>query len=199
MKDGDDCNKISLAQNVSTSDLLYQNGLEGYCANFPKAGQKLCLPPECNVYTVKKNDTCWGITQAHNNAMSISQLVSWNANLNRDCSNIEQYVGMQICISFPGELGSAPVKGPSSVKAPVPANVADQTNRNCSRYYTIATGDYCSYVTLQEGISLPDFYFLNPGVNSTTCNNLLLGIAYCVAPVGDIASYPGYGYVHSPL
>ena len=104
---------------------------------------------------------------------------------------------MQICISFPGDVGSAPVTRPSTVKAPVPANVADATNRNCSRYYTIATGDYCSYVTLQEGISLLDFYFLNPGVNSTTCNNLLLGIAYCVAPVGDIASYPGYGYVDS--
>ena len=198
MEDGDDCNKISLSQNVSTSDLLYQNGLEGYCTNFPKSGQKLCLPPECDVYTVQKNDTCWGITQANNNAMSIAQLVSWNANLNRDCSNIEQYVGMQICISFPGDVGSAPVTRPSTVKAPVPANVADATNRNCSRYYTIATGDYCSYVTLQEGISLLDFYFLNPGVNSTTCNNLLLGIAYCVAPVGDIAGYPGYGYVDSP-
>lgn len=184
---------------MSTFDLLYKNGLEGYCSNFPSAGKRLCLPHQCAIYTVQKNDTCWGITQAYNNTFSISQLVSWNANLNRACSNVDQLVGMQICISFPGESGSASISTPSNTKAPVPPNMAVGTNTNCSRYYNISVGDYCSYMTIQEGISLPDFYFLNPEVNSTNCDNLMLGISYCVAPMGDISTFPGYRYVKLSL
>lgn len=184
---------------MSTFDLLYENGLEGYCSNFPAAGKKLCLPHQCDIYTVQTNDTCYEITQSRSNAFSISQLVSWNANLNRDCSNINQLLGMQICISFPGESGSASVSTPSTTIAPVPPNMAVGTNTNCSRYYNVSTGDYCSYMTIQEGISLPDFYFLNPEINSTNCDNLLLGESYCVAPVGDISTYPGYGYVCRPV
>jgi hypothetical protein len=44
---------------------------------------------------------------------------------------------------------------------------------------------------VQQGIALQDFYFLNPEINEE-CSNLLLGLAYCVAPVGDIATYSGY-------
>lgn len=133
--------------------------------------------------------------QANGNAFSISQLISWNANLNRDCSNIEQQVGMQICISFPGEPGSLSVSGPATTIAPAPPNMATGTNRNCSRFYNVSTGDYCSFITVQQGISLDDFYFLNPEINTPDCDNLLLGESYCVAPVGSISTYPGYGYV----
>ena len=40
-------------------------------------------------------------------------------------------------------------------------------------------------------LSLSDFYFLNPEINAN-CSNLDLGVAYCVEPVGDIRTYPGY-------
>lgn len=42
-----------------------------------------------------------------------------------------------------------------------------------------------------NSISLTDFYFLNPEIN-TQCSNLVLGVAYCVQPVGDIQTYSGY-------
>lgn len=38
---------------------------------------------------------------------------------------------------------------------------------------------------------MSDFYFLNPELN-VNCTNLDLGIAYCVEPVGNIQTYPGY-------
>ncbi|KAL4872891.1 hypothetical protein BDV12DRAFT_192829 [Aspergillus spectabilis] len=47
-------------------------------------------------------------------------------------------------------------------------------------------------LTVMMGISLSDFYFLNPEVNSPNCTNLLTGYAYCVQAVGDISTYPGY-------
>lgn len=62
-----------------------------------------------------------------------------------------------------------------------------------SMYYEISSGDTCASVTIAHSISLGDFYFLNPEINATTCANLDLGESYCVAAVGNIASYPGYG------
>jgi hypothetical protein len=41
------------------------------------------------------------------------------------------------------------------------------------------------------GLSLADFYFLNPVIN-TDCTNLWLDTAYCVSPVGSITTYSGY-------
>lgn len=61
-----------------------------------------------------------------------------------------------------------------------------------AKYYTVQTDDTCSSVSLANSISLTDFYFLNPEVNST-CGNLLLGSAYCVQAVGNIVTYSGYG------
>ncbi|KAI4756385.1 hypothetical protein E4T52_11517 [Aureobasidium sp. EXF-3400] len=177
---------------VSTFDLLTVNGLEGYCASFPSAGSSLCTPHKCTTYTIKENDTCYSISEANAGSPTISQLVSWNPNFNRDCSNIDQAVGFDICVSFPGESSAIDNSQPPSAPAPIPSDIVEGTNTNCSRYYKISNGDYCASVTVQEGISLKDFYFLNPEINSTTCSNLLLGYSYCVAPVGDISLYPGY-------
>lgn len=53
------------------------------------------------------------------------------------------------------------------------------------------SGDYCKSISLAQSISLQDFYFLNPDINSD-CTNLYLGLAYCIAPVGSISTYSGY-------
>lgn len=46
-------------------------------------------------------------------------------------------------------------------------------------------------MALANVITLEDFYYLNPKLN-TKCTNLLLDIAYCVAAVGDISTYSDY-------
>jgi hypothetical protein len=53
------------------------------------------------------------------------------------------------------------------------------------------TNDTCALISVENSISLPDFYFLNPEVDHN-CTNLDLDVAYCVEPVGDISTYPGY-------
>lgn len=107
IKDGDDCHSISRSQQVSTAQMLYFNNLEAGCTHFPGAGTKLCMPHKCDVYNVNKNDTCYGITSSYNNTFTMSQLVSWNVDINRGCDNLEMLVGNQICVSFPGDA-SAP-------------------------------------------------------------------------------------------
>ena len=97
IENGDDCFAISKSNNVSTFSLLYENSLAGYCSNFPKQG-KLCLPKSCEIYQVKKGDSCFSIAYANNYKFSQTQLMSWNPNINRGCSNLEQLEKTYICI-----------------------------------------------------------------------------------------------------
>lgn len=55
----------------------------------------------------------------------------------------------------------------------------------------VQTGDTCGKLSIAYSLTLSDFLFLNPEVYSN-CTNLLLGVAYCVFPVGNIATYSGY-------
>lgn len=95
---GDDCNSVSRALGVSTAMLRYRNGIAADCSNFLKPGTDLCVPETCDLYTLKANETCFDISQAHDGAFSATQLISWNLNINRDCSNLETMVGDQLCI-----------------------------------------------------------------------------------------------------
>lgn len=97
VEQGDDCFAISKSNNVSTFSLLYENGLAGYCSNFPKQG-KLCLPKTCTIYEVKKGDSCFSIVNANDYKFSQTQLMSWNPNINRGCNNLEQLERSYICI-----------------------------------------------------------------------------------------------------
>ncbi|KAF5511762.1 LysM domain-containing protein [Colletotrichum siamense] len=192
---GDDCHSISVSQQVSTSELLYFNNLEAGCTDFPSAGTSLCIPHTCEVYTVQQNDTCWDLAEASNGTFSIAQLVSWNIDISNGCENLELLVGNQICVTYPGEtpVVSATGAAATATTAPVPTNVVEGTNTNCSKYYQVADDDTCASITQIYSISLADFYFLNPEINSTSCNNLYLDYSYCVQPVGDISTYAGYG------
>ncbi|KAI1461530.1 hypothetical protein F4805DRAFT_453419 [Annulohypoxylon moriforme] len=195
VQDGDDCHSISQRESISTSEMLYLNNLQAGCTDFPGPGTSLCMPHTCEVYTVQLNDTCWGIVESHNSSFTISQLVSWNIDISRGCDNLELLTGVQICVSYPGSVPEVTATAPASTAtiAPIPTDIVDGTNTRCGKYYRVRAGDNCEIVTQIFGISLLDFYFLNPEVNSTTCGNLLLDYSYCVQPVGDIATYPGYG------
>ncbi|KAI1171965.1 hypothetical protein F4777DRAFT_590888 [Nemania sp. FL0916] len=195
VQSGDDCHSISEAQGVSTNEMLYLNSLEAGCTNFPDPGTSLCMPPTCEIYTVQANDTCWGITDAYNNTFTISQLVSWNIDISRGCDNLEMLTGFQICVSYPGSAPEVTATAPpaTATLAPIPTDIVAGTNTRCGKYYRTRAGDTCEAVTNIAGISLVDFYFLNPEINSTSCSNLFLGYSYCVQAVGDISTYAGYG------
>ncbi|EHK43389.1 hypothetical protein TRIATDRAFT_85797 [Trichoderma atroviride IMI 206040] len=192
IKKNDTCRSVSESQKVATFHLMQANNLPGYCSQFPPAGSDLCIPQSCNLYTVASNDTCYGIAQAHNGTFSATQLISWNPNINRQCSNLNQIAGYQICVSFPGPP-SVVATGSESITTPVaaiPTNLAKNTTTNY--------GDSCASISMAMGISLGDFYFLNPMINST-CGNLWLDTYYCVEAVGNIATYSNYNQTTHPF
>ncbi|KAH7118121.1 hypothetical protein B0J13DRAFT_630038 [Dactylonectria estremocensis] len=57
---GDTCQSISEANDVATAWMLYDNGLQAFCAGFPDEGEKICIVNQCKTYTIQANDTCQG-------------------------------------------------------------------------------------------------------------------------------------------
>ncbi|KAI0143678.1 hypothetical protein GGR57DRAFT_341918 [Xylariaceae sp. FL1272] len=193
----DDCHLIAESQGISTSWLLQDNQLKSGCADFPASGS-LCLAHTCEVYTVVANDTCESVSRAHN--VTEAQFRAWNPNIDAGCYNIDRMIGDQLCIGSPGTPYVAPphtslAQSTATTPAPVPTDVADETNKDCGLYYRVEKGDYCNLVILKFGITLPDFVFLNPAINEN-CTNLFADESYCVQAVGDINTYSGRpGYV----
>ncbi|KAF7558463.1 hypothetical protein G7046_g5707 [Stylonectria norvegica] len=139
-----------------------------------------------STYTIQAGDTCNGICVAHN----ASTYAFTQAN------QLPVY-----CQHLPAGRSSAYLPNVTftqltrmirAIVLPQPTNLANGTDPRCGKYYNVTAGDSCADITLQAGIALADFYFLNRGVNKG-CTNLLYGESYCVLAVGDIKTYPGYG------
>ncbi|CZR70102.1 uncharacterized protein PAC_20003 [Phialocephala subalpina] len=196
VQSGDSCNSIALAYNVSTFSIINPNGLDSACDNL-EAGVTICLASPCTLYDVQPYDTCNSIILSQNPNITATQFLAWNPNINALCRNLYQFQGTYICVSPPGgaleNVVPTVTLAASTVTSPVPkpTNAFNESNSDCGRWYTIQDGDYCDKLSITFGISLQDFYYLNPEVN-TNCTNLDLGVAYCVQAVGSIATYTGY-------
>ena len=183
---------VSQSQQVPTNDLITANGLTYDPASFPASGT-LCIREKCSVCVVKQNDTCKDITDS--NSLSMAQFMAWNPTINGLCTNLVDMVNQTICLSNPlGDYLVANNTGTDTFNTPVPipTSTVPNTTLNCGEYYLVQTGDDCSTISLKFNIALTDFLFLNPEVFAN-CTNLWLNYSYCVAPVGSISTYPGYG------
>ncbi|KAF9876815.1 hypothetical protein CkaCkLH20_05661 [Colletotrichum karsti] len=141
------------------------------------------------------NSTSAGIPSATSIAkkygLSQAQLLAWNPMFDAKCFNIGDSVSRQICVSSPGGSIDVPGGEVTTTAAPVPTNYPEGSNKNCAQWYTTVEDQYCNDISVAFGISLADFYFLNPQIDKS-CSNLWLGYAYCVKAVGFITTYPGY-------
>ncbi|KAF5974969.1 muramidase [Fusarium coicis] len=167
IKSGDTFLSVSKSQKVSTHDLATANRLDSLVSDFPSSG-RLCIRNQCDVYVVKSGDTCESIQSE--NGLSRARLRSWNPFINGYCDNISSYVNQTICISNP--LGDYKVPENQEAAgfdtpAAVSDNIAPNTTTNRGLFHNVTAGDDCGTIGLKT--------------------------SYCVAPVGDIADYPGYG------
>ncbi|KAK9794210.1 putative Carbohydrate-binding module family 18 protein [Seiridium cardinale] len=189
---GDSCLSISASQNVSTGALANTNALDLNCT-YLTTGESLCLPEICEIYQVQENDTCNSVLESLERQVSVQTFISWNSNLNSQCSNIQSLSGTYVCISPPGTttLPSSYSLRAATTAAAVPTNYVTSSNTECGYWYTILDDDTCTDVADTYGISLDNFYFLNPQLNGS-CTSLWVGNAYCVEAVGNIKTYSGY-------
>ncbi|KAI7494236.1 hypothetical protein KC367_g8157 [Hortaea werneckii] len=197
LQPGDDCNSVAKKMGVSTYSMLVSNGLDLYCQNFEAAvnsSASLCTPPTCKIYEWNFFDECNDV--ANQNDVSVAHFLSWNPNFDSICRNSIIFAGYQVCVSAPGgtvESGASTnlsVSPGASSAVPAPTNSFPET-KECGGWYTVQAGDDCAKLSVAFSMTISDFLFLNPEIY-TNCTNLLLGVSYCVFPVGDIASYSGY-------
>jgi hypothetical protein len=98
IRESDICESISWLKQVSTFSLLYLN-IAMFCAGFPAAGTEICIPQQCNEYTVIPIDTCQTVANA--NRLTITALIELNPNLKPHCGDLSPFLSHRICLSFP--------------------------------------------------------------------------------------------------
>ncbi|KAF9047715.1 hypothetical protein BJ165DRAFT_1118997 [Panaeolus papilionaceus] len=197
VESGDTLNSIATLTNTTADGLISWNpelskgspsGLvvgKAICVLFPKGNYTLSPAPvpanlaiSANVntttcaeyYTIASGDSCTSIEDSF--ALTNAQFLALNPGVNAQCTNI--ILGEAYCVFsiFGGSAGPTPI-GP-------PANVAPGTiTTNCTGYYTVVSGDSCGAIESKFNITSALFLAMNPEVSST-CNNIVIGEAYCI-------------------
>ncbi|KAF7946088.1 uncharacterized protein EAE97_005126 [Botrytis byssoidea] len=176
---GDTCDIISLAHNISSASLFIGNSAITSCANIIP-GTKLCLPLQCqSIYTLQLNDTCGSLEST---GLQQSSTV----------------YGRILCFSPPGGLYEAStVKGghntnpfnndqyaDSIERPPTNSTIANGTTLNCGEWYTAASGDDCSFLSMSFGITAELLMGINPSLPRQDCSSgVKRNITYCVSPI----------------
>ncbi|KAF9261108.1 hypothetical protein L218DRAFT_946301 [Marasmius fiardii PR-910] len=122
--EGDTCNGISAANNVSTYQLATINAghIDQACSNL-QPGDSICLGYEnedcTSTYVVQADDTCDAVVQAH--SIDMTSFIANNPQINDQCNNM--YIGEVLCVLNEIRVPPTPAGGASSVVVP-PANAA---------------------------------------------------------------------------
>ncbi|UZP46436.1 hypothetical protein NXS19_014248 [Fusarium pseudograminearum] len=191
-KAGDSCDSIALSQGVSAATMYYINSNIFDCTKIA-VGTDICLPLTCTkLYQVQKGETCLDI--AMNNGIMTDRLMSYNSQLNWNCTNLhdaDPYWGSVLCISTPGGIYSGQPTNNNTVNAdpqrvdpPSGTPVANGTTLECSHWFTYDSDLSCTQICLANDIAINLFTEINPSLNKTTCDkDLIVGNAYCVEAV----------------
>ncbi|KAK0669897.1 hypothetical protein QBC41DRAFT_302021 [Cercophora samala] len=195
VKAGDTCRTIAELAGVGSYQLINENGFDLSCNLLPPPGESICMPEKCKTFELVVPQTCDDIMKEF--GMTKAQLLAWNPFINPSCRNLGDWRGWFLCASSPS--GTVPVREGDAVTtdAPLPTNHHPDSNKHCGQWYVVQPDEYCQMISLKFSISVDDFYFLNPNLDKN-CTNLWKDTAYCVKPVGNIVTYPGYKTTTAP-
>jgi hypothetical protein len=93
----DTCYSIALQHGVSSYSVVQLNGLFPGCSNLREA-DTLCIGVACTTYQVDPSDTCGSILQSLGGAVTATQFLAWNPNIDPLCGNLHDTAGMVVCI-----------------------------------------------------------------------------------------------------
>ncbi|KAL2822248.1 hypothetical protein BDW59DRAFT_163841 [Aspergillus cavernicola] len=137
-------------------------------------------------HLVVSGDTCAAI--AEDAGISLTNFVTWNPDMGSDRSGL--WLGYYVCI---GTDSSASSSTPTPTTATSTTSTTTSTGNgvttptpyesgmvdNCDDFYLVVSGDTCSSIVADAGVTLDDFYTWNPTVR-TDCSGLWLGYYVCV-------------------
>ncbi|KAI7900695.1 uncharacterized protein BX663DRAFT_553981 [Cokeromyces recurvatus] len=91
--------------------------------------------------------------------VDMNDILEWNSQINSKCTNL--YPGKSYCV---------------------------QKKENTILNTTLKNADNCNSITKKYGITLDEFYNMNPSINRGSCNNLRTGKAYCIKQEARVKS-----------
>lgn len=128
-------------------------------------------PTACTkYYTVVSGDYCYLIET--NFGITSTQLYAFNPTLDANC---DLSIGQVLCVS------ESPTSTSSSITTSVSTTTSSvsSTPTPCTKYYTVVSGDYCSLIETNFGITSAQLYAFNPSLD-TNCD-LSVGQVLCVS------------------
>ncbi|KLU86294.1 hypothetical protein MAPG_05309 [Magnaporthiopsis poae ATCC 64411] len=172
----------------------------------------------CNrFYKVQSGDGCDVVAQK--NGITVSQLRSWNTEINDSCSNL--WLGYYICVGVQSGDGCDIVAQKNGITVSqlrswnteindscsnlwlgyyICVGVPGATNpntpalpgavSNCDKWHKIASGDTCDTIAAKNTITVAQFRSWNTQIDSN-CNNLLRDYYACVGVPGAATPMPG--------
>ncbi|KAI2720884.1 hypothetical protein CBS147332_4124 [Penicillium roqueforti] len=182
---GDDYTTGSDSEAISSSQCLSLNATEPSTVS------------NCNcftgIYSYQSGDyECANIADDFD--ITEAELIAWNPWLATDCdanlyANLASGDMRAVCIGVNSTV-SATTTNPSTASATATTSaVPTQTGYidGCQEFYTVESGDDCSTMEAEFGVTLAQLYAWNPSIGST-CTGLWLGYAYCVKGPAATAS-----------
>ncbi|KAM5541623.1 hypothetical protein V8D89_004813 [Ganoderma adspersum] len=172
---GDTCSVMETQYGITFDQIRQWNPeVDASCANI-QPGFGYCVAGRCTAYyTVQSGDSCDVIDTQFN--ITLTQFLTWNPEINSQCSNI--LAGVQYCVAGPSS-GGGTTTTTTSAAAPTGSGTITP-GQGCKQYYTVVSGDNCSVLESEFGITLAQFINWNPEINSQ-CTNLELGVQYCIS------------------
>jgi LysM repeat protein len=125
---------------------------------------------------VKPSDTCWSI--AASAGITLTTLLGSNPTINPSCTNLLS--GFYYYVFSTGDWNATAIDNGTSTTVAPPAPTPPGTTGACFAWHVIVSRDTCSGLEQQFGVTLAQLQAWNPQLSST-CTNLLLEEAYCVA------------------
>ncbi|KAE9375150.1 carbohydrate-binding module family 50 protein [Stipitochalara longipes BDJ] len=126
-------------------------------------------------YEAVAGDYCQQISL--NQTITVNLFEAINPSINANCTNLSP--GFYYCVYPTFEWNSTSINCTTLTAVAAPAPTTKGTISPCYSWYKIQSGDTCSLVETEFGISFSQLQAWNTNLNST-CGNLVLGDAYCV-------------------
>ncbi|RPA74132.1 hypothetical protein BJ508DRAFT_333374 [Ascobolus immersus RN42] len=127
-------------------------------------------------------DTCGTIISQY--SISSADFYAWNPAVDSQCVN-NFWLKSAYCVSTDTPSPTTTIPAPTTTSA-APGPTHEGQPSDCNKWHLVATGDDCSKIIKQYGISSSDFYTWNPAIDSQCINNFWGGYAYCVGTGPDI-------------
>ncbi|ETS75935.1 hypothetical protein PFICI_12879 [Pestalotiopsis fici W106-1] len=148
------------------------------------------IPSNCNNYYVAQSgDTCSSVEELYN--ITNEQFHAWNPAVSSDCTS-GFWSDEAYCVRVAGSEGGNTTITVSSTSAsttfsrttttivPPPGPTQDGIPDNCNVYYVAQSGDDCSTIEAEFGITDAQFHEWNPAVSSDCVSGFWADEAYCV-------------------